>query len=134
MLNEMIQELYEKYPDLKTNSDSEISLAGAKIFLVNICKKYNNAEEFDKLHEAEEKIKEVTVNIGKTVENIIHNDEHVRDLQIQSEINLEQAKGISKQGKQMSSLMRNRNIKLYVIIGLFSLAILLYIIVGITEE
>ncbi len=131
MLNEIIEELYEKYPDLRTNSESDISLAGAKIFLVNICKKYNNPEDFDKLKEAEMKVNDVKIDIGNRVNQMIHNEEHVRDLQVQSELNLEQAKNINKQGRKMSELMKERNMKLWVIIGCFILALLLYIVVPI---
>ena len=78
MLNEIIEEIYDKFPDIKSDSDnSDISLAGAKIFLVDIYKKYNNVQNFDKFIQAQDKVEQVAVEIKKSVDQMLEQEKRV---------------------------------------------------------
>jgi hypothetical protein len=132
MLKEIKKEIYDKFPDMQFNSDnSDISLAGAKIFLVDICKKYNNSPKHDKLAQAQAKMEQVAARMKKNVDHLHEQETKIAELEKNTQNVESNAQIFTKDSKKPANIMKMRNMKIYCTIGCFILAVLLYIFVPI---
>ena len=129
ILNELKSEFYKNNPRA-TNDLVEGHTVDAK-FIQELSEKYSKV--VSKTSEAQRKLQEVHLRMQDNIKHVIGNQEEVKDLDYKAKEVLDKAGKVELGAAELESMMKWRNVKLWVILGMAIFALVLYVIFGILK-